>query len=487
MIKNLSLTHSLLILLLATIWILFQSRFEISSDSTLYINQAYLFSIGEIRPAIDLYNWPFFSFLISSVHKLLPFSIIDSARVINGFFFLISCFYFLKILLIITERDKIILPGFIVIMTSIPLMDDYLSMMLRDCGSWAGFLAGIYYFTKWIKHNHFTDCMLWQLSFFIGFLFRIELFIFLFILPFVGVYITKHTLKSNIVLFHSFSLLIILFCIFLTFYFFDFFPYLSLESIFDRFKQLLYKPFVTLLEFFRPLPIYTNNSDLSIQLEDYSFGVKYSILTTIIILSWLSTVKFFHFLTALVAFKYSLVSKKFNLSLLIIFIVSFLIPTFFEFTSFDVSGRYWIFSIWILYIYSAIGLNYCFNNINKFGLKKGRWLLYLLWTLIIIYMAIVLFDSSTKSYSQSISWIRSNGINLNEIFTNDKRINAFSMGHNYPNQETDIKYLVINNLSNHEYLSSTEYQNYLNMKHFKLIKNIPNNDKPDFSIFILED
>jgi hypothetical protein len=487
MIKHLSLSHYLLMLLLATVWILFQSRFEISADSTLYINQAHLFSINEVRSAIDLYNWPFYSYSISFIHRLLSLSIIDSARVINAFFFLISCLYFLKILLIITERDKVIFSGFIIIITSIPLMDDYLSMMLRDCGSWAGFLAGIYYFMRWVKHNLLIDCGLWQLSFLIGFLFRIELFIFLIILPFVSVYIIKDSLKSYVVLLYSYSLLIILLLTSIIFYFGNFLPDISFNSPLVRFQQLLSKPLVTLNELFKPLPIYTDNFDLKIQLEDYSVAVKYSILSTIIILSWLSTIKIFHLLTGLITLKFSLILSKFNLTLLIILIISFLIPTFFEFTSFDVSGRYWIFSIWVFYIYSAIGLDYCFNNIDKYGFKKGKLLLFFLWATIIIYMATVLFDSSIKSYSQSILWVRSNGIHVNEIYTNDLRINAFIKGQNYPYKEKDIKYLVINNVSHHEYLSSREYQNFLNTKNLKLLKKIPNDSKPDFSIFVLED
>jgi len=207
----------------------------------------------------------------------------------------------------------------------------------------------------------------------------------------------------------------------------------------------------------------------------------------LILFSWLSTIKFFHFFTALVAFKYRLVLPRFNLLFLSILTITFLIPTFFEFTSFDTSGRYWIFNMWIFYIYSAIGLNYCFNKCNTFVINKRKLSLGLLWIVIIIYIGAVLFDkSSKKSYSQAFEWVISNKINLDEIYTNDTRINTLIRGYQYSYQESDVKFLVLNNNLLDQRYGPNTYDYFSSSNQINLLHNISGPDS-EFSIYSVTD
>ena len=488
MYKYYSIPQYLFFILVAIVYIFYQSQFEISFDGALYIKQAYFFSINENKIALELHNWPFFSFIISLLQKLFSFSLINAARIINGALFLISCLYFFRILQMISNQRNVILYGFLIIVSSIPLLDDYLPMLLRDTGSWAGFLGGTYYFMRWIKTKSFFDCCLFQVGFFIGFLFRIEVLICLIFLPFLGIYLNKQSPKKYLYFFQSYIFLIIVFLISLIIINYNHELNSLFHSSINRFHEIINAPLRIIREFFYPLPIYSNNLDLTIQLNENKLITKFSLLFAIVLISWFSTVTLFHFLTAYVALKYKLISSKFNLLLLNIFSITFLIPCLFGFSSFDTSGRYWILNIWIVYIYSAVGLGFCFNYIEKFRLKNKKWLSGFLWVVMVIYLLIVFIDiSPKKSYSKTLFWMQSNKIDFNAIYTNDIRIDVFSIGYNYPYQKKDIKFLVLNNNISPEYLQSKEFQHYVKTKHIKLLKNIPSNDKSDFSIYILED
>ncbi|MGZ9002091.1 MAG: hypothetical protein ACXW1T_13365, partial [Methylophilus sp.] len=67
----------------------------INDDSVLYFEMARLFSLGEWKQGIALFNWPLYPALISIVHQLTHLSIQTSAQILDVIFFAITTYSFI--------------------------------------------------------------------------------------------------------------------------------------------------------------------------------------------------------------------------------------------------------------------------------------------------------------------------------------------------------------------------------------------------------
>ena len=91
----------------------------INDDSVLYFEIVRLFSNGEWKQGLALFNWPLYPALISAVHKLTQLEIQTSAQILNVIFFAITTFSFISLIRLAGgNKTTIICGGFLLLSSS---------------------------------------------------------------------------------------------------------------------------------------------------------------------------------------------------------------------------------------------------------------------------------------------------------------------------------------------------------------------------------
>lgn len=170
----------------------------INDDSVLYFEVARLFSTGEWKQGVTLFNWPLYPLLISVIQKTLSLSIQASAILLNVLFFVITTYSFISIIRLAGGNKVTILCGAFLLFSSSYIVGSVLPMLLRDQGFWAAFLTSLVFFIKFYRGNKLHNALLWQVSAIIAMLFRIEAITFLVCLPLLILVQEKYTLKEKL-------------------------------------------------------------------------------------------------------------------------------------------------------------------------------------------------------------------------------------------------------------------------------------------------
>ena len=157
----------------------------INPDSVLYFESARLFTIGEWKQALKVFNWPLYSLLIAGVHNLTTLNIHSSAQLLNVIFFGITTASFMKLISLGGGDKKVMLAGALILFSANYLVGDVLEMLMRDPGFWAFFLTSLLFFIRFYKYGHLNDALLWQVTAMIATLFRIEGITYLIFLPLI--------------------------------------------------------------------------------------------------------------------------------------------------------------------------------------------------------------------------------------------------------------------------------------------------------------
>ncbi|MGV3580939.1 MAG: hypothetical protein ACO1N8_01400 [Methylophilus sp.] len=175
----------------------------INDDSVLYFEVAKLFSAGEWKQGLALYNWPLYPAILTIIHNLTNANIQLSAQFLNIFFFSLTTFSFIT-LVRLAGGDKLTIVCSVALLFSAPyITGDILAMLLRDEGFWAFFLLSVTYFIRFYRSGNIQEALLWQVFSIISVLFRVEGVTFLFFLPLVLLINNKNApcshawLKSN--------------------------------------------------------------------------------------------------------------------------------------------------------------------------------------------------------------------------------------------------------------------------------------------------
>lgn len=155
----------------------------INPDSVLYFESARLFSLGEWKEALQVWNWPLYPLCITAVHKTTGLGIQASAQVLNMLFFGLTAFSFSHILRLGGGRQLTITAGALILFSSQYIVGDVLEMLMRDEGFWAFYLTGLVFFIRFYQQLHFRDALLWQMCAITATLFRIEAITYLVLLP----------------------------------------------------------------------------------------------------------------------------------------------------------------------------------------------------------------------------------------------------------------------------------------------------------------
>jgi len=382
-----------LAIMVLAILLVFNSNYHINRDGLLYLKQAYLISQGSWYEALSVYSWPFFSILIGTLHKLTNLNYQASAHILNLALFGICVLFYLKINLFINKDKKIIFYSGLLLISFAPIMDDYLIMVLRDHGLWAGCMAGVYYYFKYLSTQSRSHCFLWQISFALAGAFRPEGFVFLLFLPIYNLFFYKKQKIDNnflIIFFKEYFLILLVIFFLMIFKFLDI-------SMFDypQFKVKV-NEFIPLLQsfFYRinsPLPIESNNFYLNKLLHEFPM------LITISLLSFIFLYKFIHGLGLLLIYLIfkkvsdkSKIDNHFMISLYFLLSINLVLILISLFNNFVLSGRYFI----LCYLFVLIILAPTFLSLFEYRkLKDQKIQKFLVISFIFLSLLNIIFES----------------------------------------------------------------------------------------------
>lgn len=338
------------------IWSIFIQDGHINRDGILYLKQAYLIAEGDYKEALELFPYPFYSFLIGNIHKFLGIPLQLIAHSLNLILFMMAVYYFLRILQFISNQKDIVFFGGITLASFIPIMDDYLGMVIRDHGYWAGIMMGFYYFLLNRKDSCLKFFIIWHLAFFIAALFRPEALVFIAASPLI-IYLTKynrsHFFKNHVVLF--IFLMIVLGIIQ------SIVPSLLnleyLDVVMDKIKLII-------PAMIAPAPFYTDDFWLNKLLQDKSLLITYSAFIGVLIYKWLTGLGILHgpilfFGAVIIKFK---TITRFRAEIAFFALVSILL-VFVNFLSvYVISGRYLMLHFWFILLVASILMREAFRS-----------------------------------------------------------------------------------------------------------------------------
>ena len=279
-----------LLIMLIAMWSVVIQDGHINRDGLLYIKQAYLIAEGDWKDGLALYPWPFFSILIAIFHKVTGLHLQVVAHGVDLALFGIAAWFYLKTLKLIYKQKHIIFYGGIILLSFIPIMDDYVGMVLRDHGLWAGCMMGTYFYFVYLKDKAFKNNLLWQLSFAFAGLFRPEAFVFLILIPILHIFLflNQQSKWLNMKQFMQHYLVVLGYALYVLI---NKVMMHSGEVVSDQGSRL--GEFVPrLLSFFKqitsPLPITSDHSYLTDLLTNYPLTITFGLLLAILIVKWLN-------------------------------------------------------------------------------------------------------------------------------------------------------------------------------------------------------
>jgi len=385
-----------LVIILTALWSIFIQDGQINRDGLLYLKQAYLIAEGSWKEGLALYPWPFFSILIAAFHKITNLHLQVVAHGVDLALFAIAALFYLKTLQLIYNKEKhILFFGGIILLSFIPIMDNYVGMVLRDHGLWAGCMMGTYFYFKYLSQKNFINNLIWQLSFVFAGLFRPEALVFLILIPAFNVIINRSfNLNSQTIqkLIKEYSVVLIYIIASVANKLLS-----NVNDLGDQSQSRLSEFIPRLISFFEqmssPLPLTTNHPYLNDLLVNYPITITFGVLLTILIVKWIkglglivSGLLIYHFNKA----NQNKLDREIKLSLYFFIIISFLLVGFNLFNVYVLSNRYWGFHwFWVFILVSPV-------LINLFKLKTTK-LTNALKFLVSIYIAISIMNAAVDS------------------------------------------------------------------------------------------
>ena len=414
------LSHNIVLLTLISIFVILLQQGAINRDGILYLTQSQYIAEGNWEKAMTVYNWPFFSILIASLQKFTGLSLQYAAHTIDVTSFVIASFFFIKNVTLVSRNKTTVFFATLILLTSIPIMDDYLGMVLRDQGQWAGFMMGVYGYLRWINNPQWSWALFWQAGFLFGSLFRPECLIFNILLPFTHQLFIAKTERLKVFI-QSISIpLIGLVSLPIVCFIFSVdvgsFSYL-------RLNQIVVRPVRFLNTIFQPLPIETENFYLKVLIADFASSFKYVFLTYVGMYKWVAGLGMLHLGLFVYAIQQRLISSFYLKALAIFFALSSIITILNLYTTFVIANRYWVMNFWIVYILAAIGLGRLWNTLQYSKYPNHRWLKWGLASILTFYFLNVIIDKPEPDFEQQAGhWVKDQQFDLNNIYFNQPRV-----------------------------------------------------------------
>lgn len=155
----------------------------INSDGVLYMNMVRAFLEGGLTETAQLFDWPFFSILVSGIHILTGLSLETSGELLNIFLFVLFTDSLILICsnILPNSRQVFIAALFILGFT---LFNDYRAYLFRDMGYWAFTGYSLYLLIRFSQKPSWFYALTWQGTMIMSILFRIEGVVLLLAMPF---------------------------------------------------------------------------------------------------------------------------------------------------------------------------------------------------------------------------------------------------------------------------------------------------------------
>lgn len=154
----------------------------IDDDGILYLETAQAFIDTDARAAFALYNWPFYSWLISLVQRTTSLGLETSGHVLNSFFLALLALVFVSFVKEVGGTRGVLTVAAIVFLVH-PKIYGYRSFLTRDAGYWLFYLAAVLLFLRFFRQPTWKFAVAWVTSISIATLFRIEGAVVLLLLP----------------------------------------------------------------------------------------------------------------------------------------------------------------------------------------------------------------------------------------------------------------------------------------------------------------
>jgi hypothetical protein len=345
-----------LVIILVAIWSVVIQDGHINRDGLLYLKQTYLIAEGSWKEGLDLYPWPFFSILIAIFYKVSGLHLQVVAHAIDLVLFGIAVWFYLKTLKLIYKQQHIIFYGGIILLSFIPIMDDYVGMVLRDQGLWAGCMMGTYFYFVYLKENNFKNNLLWQLSFVFAGLFRPEAFVFLVLIPILHIFLflNQQSKWLNIKQFIQHYVVVLGYALYVLI---NKVMMHSGEVVSDQGGRL--GEFIPrLLNFFKqitsPLPITSDHPYLNDLLTNYPLTITVGLLLAILIVKWIKGIGLLIVGLLFYGFNRRLqndLNGTIKVSLYFFIGISFVLVAINLFNVYVLTNRYWGFHWFWLFIF----------------------------------------------------------------------------------------------------------------------------------------
>jgi hypothetical protein len=163
-----------LLSVIATFWVMYIQHGWINVDSVLYFEAARLFSIGEWKSGMQIFQWPGYSLLIAGLHYITSLDFQLCAQILTAVFFAMATYSLLNIIML-AGGDKIALMlAALLLFSSSYIVGDVLPMLLRDQGFWAFLITALLFFINYYRHHKIKDALYWQLFATAALIFRTE-------------------------------------------------------------------------------------------------------------------------------------------------------------------------------------------------------------------------------------------------------------------------------------------------------------------------
>lgn len=474
---------SIFLFLLAIIYITFFQENYINRDGAAYLIQANLIHLNQSDLAKTLYPNLGFAQLILSIKSLFGFSFANAAILLNLFFLSGSATFFILILNEINNDYRLKVLGLVTIAASIPVMDDYLVMVIRDHGFWCFSLAGVYALIKWVKFQSICWIMIFTLAFATAAFFRPEALIFLIFSPIIMWFVFYKSTPSKLsIFFFQFILIAVigLGSALVVLYYSD-----QLEI--GRYTDLFHRPWGAVKNILKPLPLNTTDIWLISLLEDFSLSNKFLLLGNAYLQKWIFGLSIPYFLLMILGLKNfekvnsgTLLVKRVLISVAVLsaFIV------FANFLStFVISGRYFMLHFWILYIFVSYGLYVLFfdkglsKQISRVSIYKKVAIV-----LLAIMIANGLFDKTNHSVEKNTAqWLVDEKIPFDQVYVQDLRVRY------YINQLTvesnELAEVIENNAYKYFVLSTKDNLSLMNQNKMRVIMQLPSSTNPKLIVY----
>ena len=446
---------------------------HVNRDGVLYLFQAHAVNSGEFNTARDLYPNVIFAQLIAFLQSSINLTYATAAHGVGMICFMVSSFFFLKILKLISSDPFLVICGVIMLLTSLAL-DKYLVMILRDHALWAGLMAMSYYFIRWSQEQGIFYLILSLGSAGLAGLFRPEALSLIPVLLLLAawlMYQARQDLSFPKSLIAK-GLLITLIGLGLFLLGGTHFSFLSSDRLIDR-------AIGAVTSITQPLPIRTNNHWLAELLKDYPLLMKASFFTSLILYKWMTAAGLIGlFLLALgLRAKTIKIQPNTRLFLFIMLAVTLVWPILNLFSTHVITSRYLVPHLWLLMIFMTIGLYQLWVSTQGGQNKLFTLVQALVALLLLIRFIDVMIDSHQPSIDQEVGrWSIENNINLDQTYAANLRVRYYMDDLTIPTQtladalnDSSIRWFIVGqSIKNHAAQSLTMIKSFPEDKPAKL-------------------